>query len=227
MTAMANRGILHEIERRNTAFSLWFIVIFTLSFAFLYTIDVVPDPAAHWKNTHGGALVASATDTSSVAVISHQSSVASQSELPVRIVSDQIGLDANVSNPTSTNTEVLDQYLKKGAVRYPTSAMLSVNGTVVLFAHSTYLPVVANPAYRTFTDIQKLKVGQEVSVYSGDREYRYQVTSVTKVHASDGTVALKTDGQYLVLVTCDTFDKVLTDRWVVEAKLAGIYSLSN
>lgn len=233
---MARKGIGHELEERNTAFSLWFIGIFTVSFVFLYTIDVVPDPTARWENAHGGVAVATAEGAEATYLPASRAgnnaensaaALQTQGQMPVRIVIDEIGLNATVGNPDTTDDAVLNQFLKAGAVRYPTSSILGVNGTVVLFGHSSYLPVVANEAFRTFTDIQKLRKGDSISVYSSDREYRYSVTGVSKVRASDGIVALPSDGQYLTLVTCDSFNKVLTDRWVVESKLVGIYSLAS
>jgi LPXTG-site transpeptidase (sortase) family protein len=221
-----HKGIAYELQERNAAFSLWFIGIFTLSYAFLFSIDVVPDPTARWNYAHSGTAIETvAADTGPV----HDQPPApvDQSELPLRVVAEEIGLDATISNPETTDTAALDKYLKSGAVRYPTSALLGVDGTVVLFAHSSYLPVVANPAYKTFTDIQKLRKGSEVSVYSGTREFRYEVSRVYKVAASDGVVELMHDGKYLTLVTCDTFNKVLTDRWIVESKLVGIYTIGN
>lgn len=224
------KGIAYEFRERNTAFSLAFIGIFTATFLFLLTINVVPDPTAHWQSEHGGTPIAAAaanvqnTGTNPAAA---SSSAVAMGELPVRIVIDAINLDATIGDPSSTNDAVLNQFLKSGAVRYPTSSTLGVDGTVVLFGHSSYLPVIANQAYKTFDGIQNLHQGDEISVYSSDREYRYQVTSVTKVHASDGTVALKADGQYMTLVTCDSFDKATQDRWIVESTFVGAYSLAS
>jgi sortase (surface protein transpeptidase) len=42
-----------------------------------------------------------------------------------------------VVNPSSTDIDVLDQDLTLGAVHYPTSAQLGVNGTVLIFGHSS------------------------------------------------------------------------------------------
>lgn len=222
---MARKGIVHELEDHNAAFSLVFIGIFTVTFSFLYVIDVVPDPTAKWKNAHGGTAIVEASTQGGASASAQGSGVTQQPELPVRIVVDEIGMDATIGNPETTDAVVLDQFLKSGSVRYPTSAMLGVNGTVVLFGHSSYLPVVANPAFKTFTDIQKLKPGADISVYSGEHEYRYEVTRVYKVAASDGVVELKSDGKYLTLVTCDSFNKRLSDRWIVESKLVGVYSI--
>lgn len=215
---MAHKGIKGELDEHNMAFSLAFIGIFTVAFIFLDAVGFVPDPASHWQNEHGGTLIASASAGALPASVQHKS------EMPLRIVIDSINLDAGVGNPANADNAALNQFLKSGAVRYPTSSGLGVNGTVLLFGHSSYLPIVHNQAYKTFDGIQDLHQGDEISVYSADREYRFSVTAVQLVHASSGMVALHSDGQYLTLVTCDSFDKQTQDRWIVESKLAGVYS---
>ncbi len=226
MHASGTNGIGFELNRHNTAFSLVFIGIFTASFVFLNAVGFVPDPAARWQDEHGGTPIALASTSGGLVAASGVQPI-TQGELPIKIVIDAINLTDSVGNPTSADNTVMNQFLKSGAVRYPTSSQLGVNGTVLLFGHSSYLPIVANHAYKTFDGIQNLNAGDEISVYSSDREYRYTVTDVSLVHASDGTVALRSDGQYLTLVTCDSFDDQTQNRWIVEAKLVGIYSLAN
>ncbi len=204
---------IQEIEKHRVGFSLTFIIIFTLVFIILAAMDALPDPTAGWQREHGGSPVAN-TDT--------------LVETPVRIVIDAISLDATVSNPITTDADVLDAALLKGAVRYPTSALLGINGTVLLFGHSSYLPVVRNLAYKTFDDIQKLKRGDEVSVYSTTKEYRYRVTGVRTANVNDpsqSTLLLPSDARHLTLVTCDSF-KTKSDRFVVTADFTGEYSLA-
>lgn len=138
-------------------------------------------------------------------------------ELPARIEITKINLSANVVNPTETNIKILDEKLLRGAVRYPTSAKLGEVGNVVLFGHSSYLPVVNNQSYKTFNGIQKLAVGDAVTIYSSDTAYTYRVRSVAKESADDNTaIPLSVDGKVLTLVTCNSFaDK--QDRFVVTA----------
>ena len=204
---------IQEIEKHRVGFSLAFIVIFTLTFVIFAALDVLPDPTAGWQREHGGEPVA---NSNAVA------------ETPVRIIIDAISLDATVSNPITTDADVLDADLLKGAVRYPTSALLGINGTVLLFGHSSYLPIVRNLAYKTFDDIQKLKSGDEISVYSATKEYRYRVAGVRTANvndASQSTVLLPSDARHLTLVTCDSF-KTKSDRFVVTADFMGEYSLA-
>src|SRR3989338_6444479 len=137
-------------------------------------------------------------------------------ELPAKITIPAIGLMAAVVNPTTTAIAALDQELLKGAVRYPTSAKLGEAGNMILFGHSSYLPVVGNQAYKTFNDIQKLHAGDTIIVSSSDVAYTYRVRTVEKMNATDGAIPLNVTGRVLTLSTCDSFGKK-TDRFVVTA----------
>ncbi len=138
-------------------------------------------------------------------------------ESPVKIEITKINLSANVVNPTTTDIEALDKELLKGAVRYPTSAKLGETGNVVLFGHSSYLPVVKNQVYKTFNGIQKLVAGDIVTMYSSGTAYTYRVRSVVEEKADDNTAILLTvSGKVLTLVTCNSFG-TKQDRFVVTA----------
>lgn len=147
-------------------------------------------------------------------------------ELPTEIDIPAIGLAATIANPTTTEIEVLDRNLLKGAVRYPTSAKLGETGNVVLFGHSSYLPIVGNPAYKTFNGIQKLVAGDTITVYAPDAAYTYRVRTVAKENAASGAgIALATTGRVLTLSTCNSFG-TKTDRFVVTADFVESHSLS-
>jgi len=195
---------------RPIAFSLTFVALFALSFAFLATIDMLPDPVG---SVGGGG-------STPVEVAAEQVETAA----PVRVAAKKIGLDVSVSNPADTNIDVLNEALLDGAVRYPTSALLGAEGTVLLFGHSSHLPIVRNQNFKAFNNIEKLKAGDTVSVYSGTTEYRYAVTSVRLANAEEDVVQLPSNGKYLALVTCDNFG-TKSDRYVVEAEFVAAYAL--
>ena len=195
---------------RPIAFSLTFVALFALSFAFLATIDMLPDPVG---SVGGGG-------STPVEVAVEQVETAA----PVRVAAKKIGLDVSVSNPADTNIDVLNEALLDGAVRYPTSALLGAEGTVLLFGHSSHLPIVRNQNFKAFNNIEKLKAGDTVSVYSGTTEYRYAVTSVRLANAEEDVVQLPSNGKYLALVTCDNFG-TKSDRYVVEAEFVAAYAL--
>jgi LPXTG-site transpeptidase (sortase) family protein len=137
-------------------------------------------------------------------------------ELPLKIEIAVINLSATVANPTTTDVATLDEELLKGAVRYPTSAKLGEKGNVVLFGHSSYLPIVGNQAYKTFNGIQKLSAGDKIVVSSSGTVYTYAVKSMTKKSAENAAIPLLVTGKVLTLSTCNSFAEK-ADRFVVVA----------
>ena len=206
---MKKNGVVTKVLHRPIAFALAFLALFALTFAFLALVGAVPDSSGTDNTLPQSVGPTTATLTA---------------ENPTRIVAPSISLDTTVENPVSTDLTVLDDALTKGAVHFPTSAPLGVDGTVLIFGHSSYLPVVYHQYYKTFDGIQTLKPGATVSVYSGTTEYRYSVTGVKVASASD-VIATPTTGKHLTLVTCDSFsDK--SSRFVVTADFVGAYKLA-
>lgn len=144
-------------------------------------------------------------------------------ELPTKIDIASIGLSVTVSNPTSTNVAVLDNALLTGAVRYPTSSQLGENGNVIIFGHSSYLPIVNNKAYKAFDGIQKLSKGDRITVTGSGHTYVYSVDTVVKASTSD-SIPLTVSAATLTLATCNSFGDH-NDRFVVTATLVETNSL--
>lgn len=142
---------------------------------------------------------------------------AAVAELPMKIEIPSIDLSATIANPETTDIPTLDHALLSGAVRYPTSGKLGQDNTnVVLFGHSSYLPIVHNQAFKAFNGIQKLHTGDSIIVYSSGTAYTYVVKSVSKESANDAGIPLVVTGRQLTLATCDSFAKK-SDRFVVVA----------
>lgn len=201
---------------RFIAFAATFVALFMLLYVFLAWLDLLPDPVS----TDAAFVPAEQSAEQPVGTTTN-----AFAEAPLRVVAKKTGLDVTVSNPTDTDVDALDAELLKGAVRYPTSAMLGVEGTVLLFGHSSYLPIVHNQNFKAFNGIQNLKAGDTVSVYSGSQEYRYSVVGVRLADATEDKVELPATGRHLALVTCDSFG-TKSDRWVLTADLEGVYSLN-
>lgn len=197
---------------RPFSFAVTFLALFALCFAFLGITDTLPDA------TTGTTPAVAVVDQNSTATVD-----TSSPEAPVRVVAKDIGLDVAVTNPATTSVDLLDKALEDGAVRYPTSALLGQEGTVLLFGHSSYLPVVYHQYYKTFNGIQNLKEGETVSVYSAGVEYRYSVTGVRLANAEQDVIELPQSGKHLILVTCDSFATKST-RYIVNADFVGAYT---
>lgn len=211
MQPTGNKTILSGLRERKLAFSLTFLAIFFVTFGVLSAIGAVPEVSVR-------------SDESAIAGLSTDSAQ-TLAEEPVRVVATSVNLDDKIANPVSADIAALDRALLKSSVRYPGSALLGEEGNVLLFGHSSYLRTTLNPAYKAFNDIQKLKTGEIVTVYSATTAYEYRVSSVKFVKVDDGVIDLSKRGtRRLTLVTCNSFaDK--SDRFVVEAEFVGSYPL--
>lgn len=217
-TALAVRlfGAGKRIYTRKWQFLGFFALVFFTNVVSLAKLDLLPNPV----------LSAAAERTPTVMLATSMPPVTSPED-PTKIEIPTIGLSATIANPTTTSLEALDAYLLKGAARYPTSARLNEAGNVVLFAHSSYLPVVGNQAYKTFDGIQKLVAGDVITVYSAGAAYTYRVRGVAKESAATGSgIDLAVAGKVLTLVTCNSF-ATKSDRFVVTADFVESHSLTS
>lgn len=204
---------------RKWSFLSVFVVVFLGSIIVLSGLDLLPET----PSTDAALATVSIPD---VTVSANVSKLVAIAELPTRIEIPSINLSATIANPTTTTIEVLDEKLLRGAVRYPTSAKLGETGNVVLFGHSSYLPIVGNQAYKTFNGIQKLVAGDSVTVYGSDTAYTYRVRDVAKESAaSNAGIPLAVAGRVLTLATCNSF-AAKTDRFVVTADFVESHSVA-
>src|SRR3989344_6230365 len=195
--------------QRFFAFILVFAALFGLTVGFFALVDALPEQAQSEETPYDpGPMVPPSTLPGA--------------EAPLRVVARDAGVDVKINNPSSTDLKVLDDSLLTGAVRYPTSAQLGESGTVLLFGHSSHLPIVHNQYYKAFNGIEKLESGDTISVYSAGYEYRYTVVGVRFANAQEDIVELPSDGKYLTLVTCDNFS-TKSSRFVVTADFVAAY----
>lgn len=159
-----------------------------------------------------------AIDPSSIPTMSAVAATAP--ELPTKLEIPAIGLVQNVGNPETTDVAKLDSALLTGPVRYPTSSNLGEPGNVIIFGHSSYLPIVHNQAFKAFDGIQKLKAGDLIEVTGQGHVYTYAVETVEKENATVDAIPLSVQGSKLTLATCDSFGQK-SDRFVVTATLVG------
>lgn len=203
---------------RKGSFLLAFAFVFLITFRVLSVLDLLPDPIPAVQADEQQATVATSTPVQTV--------VASIPESPTRIEIPSIKLSVSVSNPVSTDIEVLDTALLKGAVRYPSSSNLGEEGNVIIFGHSSYLPIVHNQAYKAFDGIQNLKKDDRITVYGSGHAYVYAVDIVEKKSATDDGISMNVAGPTLTLATCDSFGEK-SDRFVVSAHLVESYAVAS
>lgn len=142
--------------------------------------------------------------------------------LPTRITIDAIDLDLPIQNPETRDIEALDELLKDGPARYVDSAKLGTQGNVLIFAHSSHLPVVHNQMYKAFNKIPELQAGDSIILTGEDgKSYLYNVVSIKTADADDAIIDLVVSGKRLTLVTCDTLTGK-SSRFVLTADLIGV-----
>jgi len=140
---------------------------------------------------------------------------------PDRIVISAIDLDLPVLNPQTRDIAALDEHLKSGPVRHMDSAKLGQKGNVLIFAHTSHLPVVRNQMYKAFNRIPELKAGDTITLSGEGTSYVYHVLSVRKANANDEIIDLSpTQGKKLTLVTCDTLTSK-ESRFILEAEFVA------
>lgn len=187
------------LENKGYFFINLFIIL-TMTFSILYLFGLVPE---EFKTLVGRDPVVEVKENK-------------VGELPTSIVITEIGVNAQIYNPSTTSPEVLDSYLLKGAVRYPGSGLLGGTGNIFLFGHSTGFKIVNNQAYKTFSNLKNLKKDDLIHVFSDKYEYVYKVLSVTMVSADKALVEFNTKNEMLTISTCNTFG-AKSDRYVVES----------
>lgn len=193
--------IIDLILKNKGYFFLNFFIVLTITFSVLYLFGLVP---TEFKTIIGREPVQESTGNR-------------VGELPITINIPSIGVDSPIYNPATTSVNILNDFLTKGAVRYPGSGLLGGNGNIFIFGHSTGFKIVNNQAYKTFNGLQNLKSGDLIYVDSDKYEYTYKVSSVKLVDATKTLVEFNTNSKMLTLSTCDNFG-AKTDRYVVEAE---------
>ncbi|PIR83769.1 hypothetical protein COU18_03805 [Candidatus Kaiserbacteria bacterium CG10_big_fil_rev_8_21_14_0_10_51_14] len=141
--------------------------------------------------------------------------------LPERMKISAVDIDLPVQNPSTRDIAALDELLKNGPARYVDSAKLGEKGNVLIFAHSSHLPVVRNQMYKAFNRIPELQTGDSIVIEGDGKSYLYSVTSIRTANAEEAIIDLSpTLGKKLTLVTCDTLTGK-SSRYILEADFVG------
>ncbi|MDP2648305.1 MAG: sortase [bacterium] len=153
-----------------------------------------------------------------------QTADSGKSTLPVHIKAGAIGLDLAVQNPSTRDIATLDALLVNGPARYVDSAKLGEKGNLIIFAHSSHLPIVHNKMFQAFNKVPDLTAGELITLTGQDgKSYLYRVAGVERADVEAGaSIDLSpSQGAKLTLVTCDTLTGK-SSRYIVEADFVGV-----
>ncbi len=212
-------GFLSIVWRQKWRFLPTFFLVFFLTLALLSLAGLIPQSFVDDSGSSAKQDGAQVQTTSSQTPVEADAVTAD----PVRLVIGKVGIHVPIVNPTSRDISALDQALTSGVVRYPGTGRLGESGTMFLFGHSSYLPVVYNRAYQSLNYLYKLQSGDLINVESDSHVYLYRVVSVVKEDAADAAVDLSRRDRHLVIATCDSFGKK-SDRYIVDAQYVGSFA---
>lgn len=225
-----------SIEPQNTppksVFASAVVLIFFLTLSAADSVGLVPDyvdGTAPATEVQERPVTAATTLPQTLALSNLPELGGAQAEThvaPERIVIPEIDLDLAIQNPDTRDIAALDELLKHGPARYVDSAMLGeTGGNMIIFAHSSNLPVVHNQMYKAFNKVKDLSAGDSITIQADGKNYLYTVTSVRQADASETRIDMSHAlGTRLTLVTCDTLTSK-DARFVVEASFVGSYEI--
>lgn len=137
-----------------------------------------------------------------------------------------IKLAVPVRSPSTQDDKVLEGELQQGPVHYPGSGLLGSHQNILIFGHSSGLPVVRNQNYKVFNRLKELRAGDEIELEGANTAFLYVVDSVEKVLAGNESVDIgKREGK-LILSTCNVWG-AKEERFVVTAHFVKSYPLEN
>lgn len=208
----------------NARFAVIWLIIFISFMAAFYGLGLVPRNIDALGKTMTNLMNKGEPSAAAPAVTNRRVIPKSPTAKDAKIIIPEIGVNAPIILPKSTNSDVLNSALTKGVVHYPGSALPGESGNIFLFGHSTSLPVVKNKAYTSFNNLSKLKKGDIARVRYGGREYWYKVTSVAEKKDSEALIYFDSPKRMLTLSTCNVLG-AKEDRFIVEAEFIRSYPL--
>ena len=222
---------MNQVNQAKTPKLVFFcasVVMFFLTLSAAESVGFVP---CQIDNTCPSSTIASSDDSVALSslpqlgVTDDSSTVdAPTGILPTRIKIASVNIDLPIQNPATTDVDALDALLNKGPAHYAPSADLAQNGNVIIFAHSSHLPIVTNKMFQAFNQIPNVEPGASIEIDGSDGQaYLYSVDSVVKATTDDGTqIDLSpSQGEKLTLVTCDTLTGT-SARFILTADYVGV-----
>lgn len=113
-------------------------------------------------------------------------------ETPEKIVIPSIGVEAPVILAENSDEYILQKALEKGVVLYPNSN--------IILGHSSAYPWYRGNYGSVFSLLNKLEKGDEILLFSKDKEYNYQV--VGKEIKAPKEISTENDNSILYLISC-------------------------
>ena len=221
-----NIAIMTPIMTHKGEFLLWVFILMAAMYGVLSATNFIPNerPLSYVVEESNESVIDESTVNEVIPRVATNVALAGDAT-PNQIIIDKFKKTLTVNNPTTSDIATLDNSLLTGVARYPSSATMNDDGTMLIFGHSSHLAVVKNMNFRAFNDIEDLLWGDTIRVRSDDYEYVYRVDRVYQLKATADSIPMEQGIKKLVLVTCNTFG-AKEDRYIVEASFVDAIKLN-
>jgi sortase A len=114
------------------------------------------------------------------------------------VVKDHLVISGvNIDMPVFLGTS--EKILNKGGWLFPNTSRPELGGNTVIFGHRyMYRP----PKSNTFWSLDKVNIGDEMTLLWKGREYRYKVFDIKIVEPTDLSVMNRSSDSILTVITC-------------------------
>lgn len=124
-----------------------------------------------------------------------------------------------ILNIDGNNKEEYNKALENGVAHMAKTALPGENGNFVLFGHSSYYANKPGSFKEVFATLDRLNVGDTVTVTANNKTYTYKVTEEKTVSPSDVSVVNQDKSKKIMtLITCWP-PKTTTNRYIIIATL--------
>lgn len=113
----------------------------------------------------------------------------------------------NISAPVIADVDGNDKNayfkaLQSGVAQYKGTAKPGEGSNIFIFGHSSYYWWDPGKYKTIFAHLEDIKVGDDISVWNNQKEYKYKVSKTEVVEPTDVSVLAPTKSEQLTLMTC-------------------------
>jgi len=123
-------------------------------------------------------------------------------QIPRRILIPALGIEAPIVWPEDNNESSLQMALEKGVAFWPESSLLGERGTIIILGHSSAYPWYRGNYGSIFSLINKLNLGDEISLFSQDKRYIYRVVEKEIQLPANLSIANQDNQSILYILSC-------------------------
>src|SRR3989344_860670 len=115
----------------------------------------------------------------------------------------EINISAPIVFSSSSNANDLEKDLNSGVVYYPGSVMPGQIGNIIILGHSAPPLWPHIKSDWIFSDLQKLKIGDQVYISQGNKQYTYIVKNIQIIQKGENIPTYDTNNKNILnLVSC-------------------------